>query len=509
MSVFSQLLKPLKAFKREIKIHHFNTFIKKIEFFFYVGTYFSLGFMLSTSMIPRGYVQIIAQFEAFIALFLAFRFRYLGLMIAVSLSLFELPFILSRYLEQPNLSDFAGLTNKVLTILSSILVAILSNNQEMQKRKMEWLSITDKLTNVYNQRFFISALENEIETAKKNNGTLGLILIDIDNFKMYNDIYGHDFGDTLLKGTGAILKEVAGNHNILCRNGGDEFAIILPGNSLDLTKQTAHKIRSEFERLKVIYFEKSSGSKITLSMGLSVYPDMANSKDELFTQADMALYHAKNLGKDKIHLYQDIILQIRKNISSDHHQLIEVFRTLLTTISAKDKYTLGHSERVASYAIMTGEALGLNLKEISTLQYASLLHDIGKIEIPKSILNKVEPLSDEEFNLIRKHPVYSANILEPLGGMDQLIDFVLHHHERFDGRGYPHGLSGNQISLGARILCVADSYDAMLSERPYSKGMPVEEAFRELERCAGSQFDPDVVKVFISIMKENSYKRVV
>lgn len=177
---------------------------------------------------------------------------------------------------------------------------------------------------------------------------------------------------------------------------------------------------------------------------------------------------------------------------------------MLSTISIKDKYTLGHCERVSSYAVKIGKELNLGIKDIMSLQYAGLLHDIGKVEIPKSILNKNSPLTADECEIIKKHPVYSANILEPLDGMDQLIDFVIHHHERYDGKGYPHGLSGEEISLGARILCVADSFDAMLSERPYSKASMMNEAFVELEQCAGTQFDPIVVRAFISSMKKIS-----
>jgi putative nucleotidyltransferase with HDIG domain len=215
----------------------------------------------------------------------------------------------------------------------------------------------------------------------------------------------------------------------------------------------------------------------------------------------MALYHAKNLGKDRVHFYQSVIQNLHKNISSDHQQLIGAFKGLLSTISAKDKYTLGHSERVATYAVMIGEAMHLSMNDITTLQYAGLLHDIGKIELPKNILNKLGPLKTDEFDFIKLHPVYSANILEPLEDMNHLIKLVRHHHERFDGTGYPDQLAGEEIILGARILCVADAFDAMLSERPYSKSMSVNDAIAELEHCSGTQFDPKIVKAFIEVIK--------
>jgi HD-GYP domain-containing protein (c-di-GMP phosphodiesterase class II) len=145
--------------------------------------------------------------------------------------------------------------------------------------------------------------------------------------------------------------------------------------------------------------------------------------------------------------------------------------------------------------------MNLSINDVTTLQYAALLHDIGKIELPKSVLNKLGPLNDEEYVHIKQHPVYSANILEPLEDMNHLVKYVRHHHERYDGTGYPDGLAGNEISLGARILCIADSFDAMLSERPYSKGMSLNDAIDELERCSGKQFDPELVKIFVEVIK--------
>lgn len=394
-----------------------------------------------------------------------------------------------------------GLTLKLFTILVTSFIAVLTARQEVQKKKLEQLAITDELTGAYNQRFFHMILESEIDKAQKSKSSVSLIMIDIDNFKMYNDIYGHDCGDSILKSTASILSEILDEGCYLCRYGGDEFAIVFANAQIDNLQQMANELRKEFERLKQTYFRHDLCEKVTLSIGLSEYPNMSRNKNELIYQADTALYHAKNLGKDKVHLYQDALMQIRKNISSDHQQLIGIFKGLLSTISAKDKYTHGHCERVSAYAVLIAEAMELSLKEISIIQYAGLLHDIGKVEMPKHILNKKEELNDEEMSYLRQHPVYSENILEPLGDMDKLTDYVRHHHEKFDGTGYPDGLKGEEISLGARILCVADSFDAMVSDRPYSKSMTMEQAFSELEKNAGTQFDPEIVKVFIKAMK--------
>jgi putative nucleotidyltransferase with HDIG domain len=180
--------------------------------------------------------------------------------------------------------------------------------------------------------------------------------------------------------------------------------------------------------------------------------------------------------------------------------MVGMFKGLLSTINVKDKYTFGHCERVSSYAVMVGEEMGMDQKEIQTLLHAGLLHDIGKIELPKSVLNKTACLSEDEMRFVSQHPIHSAHILEPLSSTDNLIDYVIHHHERFDGKGYPDGLRGEEISIGARILCVVDCFDAMVSERPYRRSMTIEEAVLELKRCSGSQFDPEIVQIFVNAM---------
>lgn len=191
---------------------------------------------------------------------------------------------------------------------------------------------------------------------------------------------------------------------------------------------------------------------------------------------------------------------IRRDMGRDYRQFLGGIKALLGTISVKDPYTRGHSERVAEYAVSIGEALNLDEQQIQNLQYAALLHDIGKIEITAALLHKTEELSEEDWLYIRKHPEYSAAILESIIGVQELVDIVRHHHERFDGCGYPSGLSGEAIPLESRIISVADSFDAMLSERPYSNAMKMEAAFDELQRCAGSQFDPEITGAFIGVM---------
>jgi diguanylate cyclase (GGDEF)-like protein len=481
--------------------------LRKVEFVAYILSYLLVTWVVYSEFLPFRYKGVVSVVQSFISFYLAFRFRYLGLVIALIFNLNEIRQIAGLYAQGNHPELFIAPFVKLFTIITITFIAIVCTKQEEQRKLLRQLSITDELTGIYNQRFFHETLAKEIERADKNSGTVGLIVMDIDGFKMFNDIYGHDFGDVVLKGTGALLKTIAAAENrFVFRCGGDEFAIILSNTDSRTIEQIAYHLKNSVKEQGNNFYPDNLHNKITLSMGLSEYPHLSSSKDDLISQADMALYHAKNLGKDKIHFYQDVLSYIRKGISSDHQQLIGIFKALLSTISVKDKYTLAHCERVSSYVVIIGELLNLSEREITILQYAGLLHDIGKIELPKSVLNKREPLTEEEYAQIRMHPVYSENIVEPLENMDQLRDFIRHHHERYDGQGYPDGLSGDEISLGARILCIADSFDAMMSERPYCPSMSQEQAVQELQRCSGTQFDPRIVKIFVKAVQLKKLK---
>lgn len=481
--------------------------IRKVEFLGYILAYFLVSVFVYGDPSYYRYKGIISVIQSFVSFYLAFRFRYLGLAIALLFNLNEMRIIAGLFAEGNHSDLFLAPFVKSFTIITVTFVAFLSTKQEQQRRLLKQLSITDELTGIYNQRFFHEMLNAEIERANKTGGSVGLIVMDIDGFKMFNDIYGHDYGDVILKGTGALLKAIAAAENrFVCRCGGDEFAIILSNTDTQTIEQIAYQFKNSIKEHGNNYYPDNLHDKITLSMGLSEYPHLSTSKDDLISQADMALYHAKNLGKDKIHFYQDVVNYIRKGLSSDHQQLIGIFKALLSTISVKDKYTLAHCERVSSYVVIIGELLNLSDKDVTILQYAGLLHDIGKIELPKSVLNKKEPLTEDEYSQLRMHPIYSENILEPLENMEQLRDYIRHHHERYDGQGYPDGLVGEQISLGARILCIADSFDAMMSERPYCPSMSQEQALEELQRCAGTQFDPRIVKIFVKAVQLKKLK---
>ncbi|HEY9059893.1 MAG TPA: diguanylate cyclase [Pseudobacteroides sp.] len=488
----------LKEYLANFKNDYLCTRMRKAEFI--CSLLFIIlfsGSQIFNSIEAKAYV---GQFLAFALVYLALRFGITGMLISLVFNIKDMFFVFIGYMDTKHYSFLVGLISTFVIAIWILVVGIISARQEKHRKEMQRLAITDELTGVFNQRYFHTTLENKIKDSSKNGDSIGLILIDIDSFRMYSDLYGHSYGDTILKNTGAILKRIVHKNDIICRFGGDEFAILVLNKDLESLEKEAKRLYDEYEKLKNEYYNDSFVNKITFSIGLSEYPSISSSKEELISHANMALYQSKNMGDDKVHFYQDIMLQIHKGMKSDE-QMVGVFKGLLSTIVAKDKYTFGHCERVSSYAVMIAEAMGLELKEIQAILYAGLLHDIGKIELPKSVLNKIGRLTSEEFDLVRQHPVNSANILQPLSGIDNLIDYVIHHHERYDGKGYPHGIEGENISLGARILCVADSFDAMVSDRPYRKSMSIEEAFLELEKCSGSQFDPKIASLFVRLMR--------
>ncbi|HEX9058603.1 MAG TPA: HD domain-containing phosphohydrolase [Clostridia bacterium] len=491
-----------KQFLYRFKEDYLYTKLRIAEFIVCIISIPVLTFLLSSGSFETQ--AFLGQLPGLFAVYLAFRFGAVGMVIAIASCIKDLYLLIMTYLNTRYYTMLVGMIFVALTIIWVLIVGIISNKQEKHRREMQKIAITDDLTGVFNQKHFHSNLNDEFKNLSKAGSSIGLIIIDIDNFRMYNDLYGMDFGDTILKNTAAILKKIVNKNDRIYRFGGDEFAILTINTSSEALEAKAKKIYQKYEELKKDFYIDSSAGKVTFSIGSSEYPGISKSKEELISHANMALYQAKNMGEDKVHFYRDIILHIEKNVMPDQ-QMIGAFKGLLSTIVAKDKYTFGHCERVSTYAVMICEAIGMELEEIQTIKQASLLHDIGKIELPKWVLNKAGHLTSEEFRSIRQHPVNSAYILEPLSGIANLIDYVKHHHERYDGSGYPDGIKGENISLGARIIGIADSFDAMVSDRPYRKGMPIEDAFREIEKCSGSQFDPNVAKVFINAMRNKMF----
>lgn len=373
-------------------------------------------------------------------------------------------------------------------------------------KNLEELVNKDGLTGVFNHRYFHDALKEKIAISEKYNEPTAMIFVDIDYFKHYNDLYGHQKGDEVLRTIGSILKSSIRKGDIAARYGGEEFAIILPNTTEEEALSVADKIRSTIEKTKFYGEENQPKGVLTASMGVSIYPDKAKSDIELIKSADDALYRAKFFNKNRVETYTSILDELKNDIDEKDIELVTSIKTLISVINAKDRYTYGHSERVVLYSRLLAEKLKLSKADTDTLIYAAYMHDIGKINIAQDILMKKMPLTSEEWELLKEHPESGVEIIKPVKSLENMVPIILHHHEKYNGTGYPDGLKGEEIPYLSRVLTVVDSFDAMTSNRPYNQRKTYDEAIIELRKFSGSQFDPVIAEKFIEVIQENKDK---
>jgi diguanylate cyclase (GGDEF)-like protein/putative nucleotidyltransferase with HDIG domain len=362
-------------------------------------------------------------------------------------------------------------------------------------------SITDPLTGIYNSAYFKQKLVETMENAKQTDRSMALLFCDVDNFKSLNDHRGHTYGDeVLIKISQLIINNVRPN-DIVCRYGGEEFVVIMPEVDMYEAKAVAEKIR----HVVAIKNTDSSLTPLTISIGIALYPDNSD-EESIIHIADQAMYTAKNLGKNRVILAGELHSIEKQNYSrktKDQRSNLNMVVSLTKAVEAKDSYTHSHSEMVSKYAAAIASSMGLSDKDVKRISIAGLLHDVGKIGIPDYILNKEGRLTNEEYELMKTHPELGYNILASVEELKDTIPYVLHHHERYDGKGYPFGLKQSEIPLGARIIAVADAFHSMTSARPYRKvPLTTDKAIEQLEDGKGTQFDDLVVEHFLSIIED-------
>ena len=372
--------------------------------------------------------------------------------------------------------------------------------------KLEDLVNKDGLTGVFNHRYFHETLKEKITLSEKEKKPVSLIFVDIDYFKHYNDLYGHQKGDEVLRTIGKILRDNLRENDIPARYGGEEFAVILPNTTEEEALALADKIRKIIESTKFYGEENQPKGVLTSSMGISVYPDKAKDDIELIKSADDALYRAKFFNKNRVETYTSILDELKSDIEEKDVELVTSIKTLIGVINAKDRYTYGHSERVVFYSRLLADKLELSNEDENLLVYGAYMHDIGKINISRDILVKKMPLTNEEWEILKCHPVEGTEIIKPVKSLENIIPIILHHHEKYDGTGYPGQLKGENIPYLARVLTVVDSFDAMTSNRPYNVRKTYDEAIVELRKYSGTQFDPEIASKFIEVIQENKDK---
>jgi diguanylate cyclase (GGDEF)-like protein/putative nucleotidyltransferase with HDIG domain len=371
-----------------------------------------------------------------------------------------------------------------------LAIALYQRSTHRALRAMR-LALTDPLTGLGNHRHFHERLQRELLSAEEQAQPLTLCFVDIDDFKKVNDRYGHPSGDRVLSQVGARLRQ--GGEAF--RLGGDEFALLLVDHDETMALAAADSI---VERIATVDFDHIG--TVTVSAGLATFPMQGHGRDELIRLADSALYWAKEHGKNRVRLYRPEVVELselkRLAAGPDKAARYRAAASLAKAVDARDTYTGSHSERVGELAAKVAKRLGLNAEQVELTRLAGSLHDLGKLAIPEEILRKPGTLTDSERLVLERHPQIGFRMLDSLG-VDPVADLVLHHHERWDGAGYPDGLRGEEIPLGARIIFVTDAYDAMTSDRIYRPKLSSQAALAELERCAGTQFDPGIVAAFV------------
>jgi len=384
--------------------------------------------------------------------------------------------------------------------------------------RAERMAITDGLTGLYNHRYFLELLDREFSSALRRRAPLSLLVLDIDNFKLINDTYGHLAGDQLMREVAHALSAILRRTDVLARFGGDEFVIVLPNTNQAHAVEVAEKVR---RRIASRDFRIGAFGKIhtTISVGVAAYPEAAQSRQELVERADRAAYYSKQTGRNRVSVYVPAMDAGESNslvrgvptpeayTAALQGLYVDAIRSLAYLIDAKDPYTYGHSTRVERLASELARAIGLPQDEVLTVQRAALLHDIGKVGVSEQILHKRAPLTPDEWEAIKRHPCIGAQIIRGVSFLEAVIPLVYHHQERFDGNGYPAAVRGEAIPIGARIIAIADAYEAMTSDRPYRAAKSAREALAELKRCAGTQFDPQLVDLFIPLIEAQEQER--
>ena len=396
---------------------------------------------------------------------------------------------------------------QVLVDQQQELVALLNQLYHEQAQA----ALTDAVTGLPNHRAIISIIEGVVTQCQQTGSSCAVLFVDLDHFKQVNDTWGHRAGDAILREVASRLRGGVREQDVVGRYGGEEFAIVLSAVELPEACQIADRLLAALASHPCLWEREDIHSvvpiAVTGSVGVAVSRLHGCTREELIQHADQAMYQAKQTGRNRVCI-ADVGVeagpQAAPALRTDGGRMGELVgvQALMIASAARDGVTGAHAHRMVPLAQAIGHRLKLTQEELHLLRLSAIVHDVGKIGIPDAILNKPGPLSEQEWSIMRRHPEIGQQMLEEMGdAFAHLARVVVAHHERWDGTGYPHGIAGERIPLSARILSVVDAYDAMTSLRPYHKPMLVSEARAELQRCSGSQFDPQVIEAFLQVVE--------
>lgn len=392
----------------------------------------------------------------------------------------------------------------VLTAILFIIAGVVGMYVDIEKKyfkELKTVANMDELTEIYNHRYFQDSLTSLINKANIENQEVSLLFMDIDYFKYYNDTHGHQAGDVLLMEVASLLNQSTRHGDIVARYGGEEFAVILPNTNPSQAIKIGERIRNSIEKTYFKGQETQPNKNLTMSIGVSTYPTIANSKFDLIKTADYALYKAKAFNRNRVELYKVILDDLYK--SNIDKEILDNITRFIIMINQKDKYTYGHVERVVDACKQFGDYLGLSNKEKIDLQIGAYIHDIGKFNLSKDILNKRDNLNNDEFEIFKNHCINGEYFINNIECLRPYIPMVKYHHERYDGRGYPEGIKGKEIPYLARIISIVDGFDSIISKHQYISKKIVKEAIENLKRNSGTAYDPELVKLFIEMVEKN------
>ena len=421
----------------------------------------------------------------------------------------------------------ANINTNLSTFIANYMGMYIHNLQLLEQTNK--FANTDNLTSLYNHRGFQEVLAKELAKAKDSNTPLSVVMFDVNNISKINRELGHAKGDEVIKTIAEKIKQNIRANDSAGRYGGDEIAVIMPETDTKDAKYLAEYITY---CLSCCFVDDVGPIKV--SVGVSTYPECTIDQEKLLILAEQAMFISQAKGYKEgmsaivsssdfnfwddmalesfagvlakrhaqigINFEEELVHKFNQEEIINHNHLIEMVTSLAGAIDAKDPYTKGHSTSVSRYSEALARAINLPEAEVERIKIGAMLHDVGKIGIPESVLKKPGKLDDEEWQIMKQHPTIGAEkVLAPNEALRDLIPIVKYHHERLDGKGYPEGLKGEEIPLAARIVSVADAYHALVSDRPYRKGMPIEKACAILKEGAGVQWDADLVRSFISI----------
>jgi diguanylate cyclase (GGDEF)-like protein len=434
------------------------------------------------------------------------------------------------YVETLQPVEFSEEETLLLRTLADLISGALHNALTFQKAQEQ--AITDGLTGVKTHRFFMEALSSEWKRSSRASRAFALVLMDLDRFKFVNDFYGHLEGDLVLQRVGQILETNCRRSDVVARYGGDEFVILMPETSIDQAHALAERLRLWLSQDAMLAEHRISGS-----FGVASFPAHGFSAEDIIRVADAGMYSAKHNGGNRVSMvpefgdtenivaqrqqlstYIEGFLQQDRSLPADLEDLVstlhrlcgedcnvqvmkESIEALARAGESREFHAAGHGDMVARYTELIGRALALPPDELVELVYAARVHDVGKIFVPERVVTKPGPLNEEEFAHIRKHPRTGAEIVATIPGSILLQKAIEHHHEAFDGSGYPNSLRGEEIPLWGRILALADAFVNMTSERTFATAKTTDQALAEIEKLSGTRYDGMLVRVLLRQLK--------